>query len=161
MASIADTYYKLVASASRSLDIKVRSPWPAHGYDRPELREFMYPEHVLIRQARAGVKCRLICLDPESYRAFFSHAGSRMAETPYFEDAQAMIAAFESAGGCVRRVGGAPTAELSFVVADGERGALLLGAWGETKYGASDHETSDERLIQFLEAAFELCWSSK
>lgn len=162
MSGIADSFYELAASASRTLDIKVRSPYPGQVIYRPELRKFMDPEHVLVRQAKAGVRCRLICLDPESSQAFFGRVGSKMADTPYFERTEAMIAAFETAGGHVRRVGGGHAPELSFAVADGERAALFLGAWEETQeFKTSVSVTTDQPLIRFLETAFELCWSCK
>ncbi|CBE69085.1 MAG: hypothetical protein F9K13_07020 [Candidatus Methylomirabilis oxygeniifera] len=160
--SIADSFYKLVESASTALDIKVRSPYPGQVVDRPELRKFIDPEHVLVRKAKAGVRCRLICLDPESSQAFFARVGSKMADTPYFERTEAMIAALETAGGHVRRVGGGPAPELSFAVADGERAVLFLGAWGAIqKFEASVFETTDQPFIRFLETAFELCWSCR
>src|SRR2546423_12613151 len=100
---ISPIYYPLLGSAKQSIDVKVKSPWPGQTKRREELKEFVEPEHILVRKAREGLECRLICLESEPYRKFFE-GKSRLAQSPYFEEAQAMITEFEKAGGKLLRL---------------------------------------------------------
>ncbi len=159
---ISPIYYPLLGSATQTLDVKVKSPWPGQTKTREELLEFVKPEHVLVRKAREGVTCRLICLESESYRNFFQKGGSRLAQSPYFEEVQAMIADFEKAGGKTLRLTEAANPEISFAIADKTRAIVFLGTWLKT--GGFDEaviETTEPNLIEFLVEAFELCWNTK
>jgi len=154
------TFFPLLDSAKQTLDIKVKSPWPNQITGREISKEFLEPEHVLIRKVREGVRCRLICLEPESYREFFHKNQSLMAESPYFEEVQDVLEAYEKAGGKIRRIQGTE-AELSFAIADGTRAMMFLGAWPKPgDFRRTVFETSEPKLIKFLIESFELCWTA-
>ncbi|MCC7519895.1 MAG: hypothetical protein IT578_12020 [Verrucomicrobiae bacterium] len=162
MASIGTAYYGAINSARTSLDIKVKSPWPAQCSRRPKLQQYFEPEHVLLRKAKAGVICRLICLEPESYREFCLQGSDKMANSPYFAKAQAMIDAFEQSGGSVRRISGAIAPELSFVIVDAARAVLFLGAWDRAgRFQREPFQIEDLALVEFLKTAFEICWTAR
>lgn len=130
---------------------------------RTELTEYFEPEHILVRKAREGVECRLVCLDPEAYRLFFDRANDQMAESPHFEETQNMIAEFIKRGGKVRRIYGSVDPETSFVIADASRASMFCGAWfepGSSGYHSLALLTEDSELIDFLSQTFELCWKS-
>jgi hypothetical protein len=159
---ISPIYYPLLDSAVRSLDIKVKSPWPGQTTRREEFRAFMEPEHVLVRKARENVRCRMICLETKAYEQFFRKSGSRMAKSPFFEEAQQMIANFENAGGQVRRLIEAANPEISFAIADEAKAVLFLGTWPKPgQFEETVLETNDASLVRFLVEAFDICWSAQ
>lgn len=148
---ISPIYYPLLGSDVRSLDIKVKSPWPGQTTRREEFREFMEPEHVLVRKARESVHCRLICLESKAYQEFFRKGGSRMAQSPFFEEAQTMIADFEKAGGEVRSLTEAANPEISFAIADETRAVVFLGTWVRPgEFEESVLNTEEPELTRFL-----------
>jgi len=156
-------YYPVLKDAKETLDIKVKCPWPGQVSRAEELHDMFYPEHILVRKARDGIACRVICLESESYRGFFRHANDPMGESPYFEEAQKMIAGFEKAGGLVRRISGSVEAEISFAIADSVRAVVFVGAWTAPKCferHAFPTKEKDADLVQFLSKAFDLCWKA-
>ncbi|MGH8615667.1 MAG: hypothetical protein ACREYF_27525 [Gammaproteobacteria bacterium] len=160
---VSPDYYTLLASAKQTLDIKMKSPFPGQLRKTIEFKEFWEPEHVIVKKIREGVSCRLICLRPEAYRAFFRHAKSQMAESPNFEEAQKIIAEIETSGGKVRRISGSVDPEISFVIADSSTALMFCGAWSEPNSGGYQSlalQTQGTELIGFLSQAFELCWKS-
>jgi hypothetical protein len=156
---ISPLYYPLLASGTRTLDIKVKSPWPGQINRREQFRAFMEPEHVLVRKAREGVKCRLICLDAADYQAFFRKVGHPMAESPAFDEVQNMIAEFLKERGEIRKLTEAANPEISFVIADETTALAFLGSWGD---GGGFEETvlhtEEPDVVKFLTEAFDVCW---
>jgi len=161
---ISADYYRVLESAEKSLDIKVTSPWPGQIARRAELRHLMEPEHILVRHAKAGIPCRSICLEPESYRRFFTTGGDPMAEKPYCDEVQNMLGDFQDVGGKVRFIKEATNPEISFVVADKVRAIMFLGVWlacGEEHFRQTAFLSEDRETIKFLLDAFELCWTAQ
>ncbi|MGH8615666.1 MAG: hypothetical protein ACREYF_27520, partial [Gammaproteobacteria bacterium] len=161
--TLSGDYYPFLERAKETLDIKVKSPWPGQVKRQQELKDRYGSEHILVRKAREGVACRLICLESESYRDFFRKANDVMAESPHFEEAQKMIAEFQKAGGQVRRISGALNPEVSFVVADRAIALVFVAAWIEATPRGFCYEpfpTTDPKLIDFLSNAFDLCWKT-
>lgn len=159
---ISHGYWDILDSAKESLDIKVKSPWPGQIKRRDELKQFMEPDHVLVRKVRAGVTCRLICLGPKSYREWFQKGGDPMADSPFFDEVQEMLCSFKKAGGQIRLFENELNPDISFVVADKAMAILFIGGWlapDSENFKRASYTTEDQEIIKFLLKAFQICWT--